>query len=476
MASAKLTAYVSMNSAGFSKGLKSVSSEVGALSKLGVAAFAAMGTAAAAASAVVTAMVLSTAKAGDEIQKMSLRTEFSTQSLSELKHVAKLSDATLDDLGKSIKKMNSFIEDGKDGLSTSVREFEKLNLTVKDFAHLSPEEKFMKFHSALAKVTDIQAKTAIGSKIFGRGFQQMLPLFKLSSKELKNLRGETLDLGTSFNEVGANQAAEFSDNLYRLKESLGGGKKIIGESFLNYFNEIIKEVQPILAGMTQDGSLQDWAETSIDWIGRLMLQFLDLKESMSGAAYIAKDLAIATAYTLNPTYSREEATKDFAYNDRQYAETTQKNAESRTAIENAMAKIHAGVDRANWANTLGRAFEKIKAEKELNFKEIEALNRLDKSKNRKKNNDWKTAQEVAEIYPMIAGQSLKTQLNGKFSNFSKAGITDADILQIFTDKANKQKADKEAKRAMELQKKELEETTKANEFLKRMAENSEIFL
>ena len=68
------------------------------------------------------------AKMGDEVQKMALRTGFSTEALSELRHAAEISGASLSTLEKGVKRMSGTILDAQDGLETYIRAFQHIGI------------------------------------------------------------------------------------------------------------------------------------------------------------------------------------------------------------------------------------------------------------------------------------------------------------------------------------------------------------
>ena len=103
------------------------------------------------------------AEMGDEVQKMALKTGFSTEALSELRHAAEISGTSIQGIEKGVKRMASTLLDAEMGLATSVDALKELNLTVDDFKGLSPEEAFIKFMEAIADVEDPLNRTYSGS-------------------------------------------------------------------------------------------------------------------------------------------------------------------------------------------------------------------------------------------------------------------------------------------------------------------------
>ncbi len=162
------------------------------------------------------------AKAGDEVQKLALKTGFTTEALSELRHAAELSGSSLEGIGKAVKRMAKFLEDGKDGLQTTTRDLEKLGFTVEEFKGLSPEEVFFKFANAIADLEDPLQRVAIAQNVFGRAGTDLLPMLAQGSEGMAQMRQEARDLGIVFDQEAANKAAKFNDDLLRLNKALQG--------------------------------------------------------------------------------------------------------------------------------------------------------------------------------------------------------------------------------------------------------------
>jgi len=96
-------------------------------------AFLAVGAAGAAVTGAIALSIKSFAQAGDEIQKMALRTGLTTESLSELKFALEQSGSNIEGFEKGIRRMSSFIQDGRDGLTETTRALDSLGIAVSDF-------------------------------------------------------------------------------------------------------------------------------------------------------------------------------------------------------------------------------------------------------------------------------------------------------------------------------------------------------
>ena len=128
------------------------------------------------------------AKAGDEVQKLSEKTGFSTESLSELRHAAELSGTSLQGLESGIKVMQRSLYDASQGLSTATDALDSLGLSYEELASLSPEEQFKAITNALADVEDESLKSALAQKVFGRAGTDLLPMLAQGSQGLADMR------------------------------------------------------------------------------------------------------------------------------------------------------------------------------------------------------------------------------------------------------------------------------------------------
>ncbi len=208
-------------------------------------AFIAIGTAA---SAAAFKIVKDFAAAGDEVQKMALRTGFTTEALSELRLAAELSGTSIQGLEKGVKRMATTLLDAEQGLSTAVDAMNELNLTIGDFEGLSPEAAFEKFLIAIANLEDPLKRAAVAQDIFGRAGTAMLPMLADGAEGLAAMRQEAHDLGIVFDQEAANAAARFNDDMTRLGGTIDGLKFKIAEELIPTLNALAVAFTQLLKG------------------------------------------------------------------------------------------------------------------------------------------------------------------------------------------------------------------------------------
>ncbi len=211
------------------------------------------------------AAVFAYAKAGDEIQKMALRTGFTTEALSELKHAADLSGASLAGLEKASRTLSGAILDAGYGLETYVRAFDQIGLSYEALAALNPEEQFIAVMEALAGVTDESTRAALATDLFGRAGTQLLPMLANGAEGLADMRQEAHDLGIVFDQVAADKAAALNDAMTRLKESLQGVMFAIADELVPVITEFLEnKVIPVIA------KIMDWIDAN-EGLGKTLL-------------------------------------------------------------------------------------------------------------------------------------------------------------------------------------------------------------
>ena len=204
----------------------------------------------AAGTAIVGSMALSVksfAEAGDEVQKMAIKTGFSTEALSEWRYMAELGGTSLDAVEKGIKKMASTLEDAKDGLSTTTLAFDKLGVNVDDLKGKSPEETFNILTEAIANIEDPLERSALAGDIFGRAGTDLLPILDQGIEAMAAQRQETHALGLAFDQEAAIKAAAFNDSLTTLKGGLEGVKMMIAENVIPILMPLIDKVKEIIS-------------------------------------------------------------------------------------------------------------------------------------------------------------------------------------------------------------------------------------
>jgi len=166
--------------------------------------------------------------AGDALDKMSKRTGFSAEALSELGFAAEQSGTDLATLEKGVRTMQRAVNDLERGLSTQVDAFTDLGLSIDDLKGRSPEAQFKLIADRLSKIEDPSKRAALAMMILGRAGTQLLPMLSNGAKGIQALQEEARALGLTISTEAAGDAAELTDTWNRLVRVLKAGAFIIG--------------------------------------------------------------------------------------------------------------------------------------------------------------------------------------------------------------------------------------------------------
>ena len=252
----------------------------------------------------LTAAVISYAKAGDEVAKMAKRFDVSTETISELKHVAELSGATIEDVGKAFRAMTRRMENFERGGGAAKIALEELGFSADAFIGIPLDKRFEMITNALRGVDDSTRRASLAQDVFSQGAAtKLIPMLQLSTQEFEAAKQEAHELGIVFDEEAAAAAEAFQDAMLRLKDSLIG----VGNALANQLmptitvfleDKVIPGIQAIKDWVVENENL---AKTLGVVAGVLMVGgALLLGLGMVARAIIAINAALIMFHSLTP--------------------------------------------------------------------------------------------------------------------------------------------------------------------------------
>ena len=183
--------------------------------------------------------VANTVSLAGELQKMSIRTGLSTESLSQMQFALEQSGTDIGVFEKGLKTMSSTIFDASKGLATQNDALDALGVELTDLQGLSPEEQFAVFADALSDVEDASTRAALAQDIFGGAGTKLLPILTEGKDGIEALKNEADELGRTIGTDTANNAAVLQDNINTLKSGFTGLQQNLAQAVI-----------PILADLT----------------------------------------------------------------------------------------------------------------------------------------------------------------------------------------------------------------------------------
>ena len=190
------------------------------------------------------------AKTGDAIHKMSIRTGVSATELSKLKFAASQSGTSLSQVERGIQKMTAALADAESGTGRASRAMDSLNLSAEDFQGLSADEQLRQFADAIAALETPTERLNASMEIFGRRVgPYLIPLLEQGSEGIQELGRVAEQTGNIIDDAGAQSAANYTDAMDKLNNTLEGVGVIIGEKLaplITAFADVMSEVIPTI--------------------------------------------------------------------------------------------------------------------------------------------------------------------------------------------------------------------------------------
>ena len=202
--------------------------------------------------------VRSATKLGDELDKMSLRTGESVETLSALSFAAQISGSSIQQMENGIRRLSRNMNDFQNGIGEAARAFDKLGVSVTDSSgNLRSASSFIiEVADKFNQLTSSSEQAAVAQEIFGRGGTAMLPLLKQGSAGIKALTDRAAELGLVLSTEAATAAALFNDRITELTSSLKLATAKLGA-------ELIPTLQPLVENITEIiGKISRWTEAN----------------------------------------------------------------------------------------------------------------------------------------------------------------------------------------------------------------------
>lgn len=220
------------------------------------------------------AMANKTAEAADFIDKLSERTGINREELQRWKYAAGQSGADVGKLEVGIKKLSETMMSATDGSKQTVDGFKKLGISLEDLKTKSQSEIFDRVMKGLADMPAGAERNALGNKMLGKSYTELLPLLNAGSQGMDELKTRADKLGIVMSEEAVKANVKYGDTMDDVKQSLGMVTQKISTSFLPILQEILNWVlahMPEIQAFCEKafnalGAAIKWANDNADWL------------------------------------------------------------------------------------------------------------------------------------------------------------------------------------------------------------------
>ncbi|MBQ1570924.1 MAG: hypothetical protein IIZ78_07365, partial [Clostridiales bacterium] len=189
----------------FSSGLKKAGVAIGA-------ALAAAGASAVAAGKSFIKAANDVSSMGDSIGDNAAKMGISTKAYQEWDFVLKRAGSSIDAMKTSMKTLQN-------AAASNNKAFSDLGITQKELQTLSPEQLFNRTVTALQNVENTTQRTALASKLLGKGAMELGGVFNMTAKETEEAKQKMYDLGMYLDDDAIAASDNYQDTLTDLKDS-----------------------------------------------------------------------------------------------------------------------------------------------------------------------------------------------------------------------------------------------------------------
>lgn len=205
------------------------------------------------------------ATVGAALDDLSKRTGVSAESLQVLQYQAEMSDVSMEGLQAGVARLNKGIGEAAAGKNKDLAAlFGKLNVRLRDSkgqlrdaVDLLPE-----LSDAFARNTNEVTRARMGNALFGKGYQELLPLLVEGSQALTDLQVEYKKLGLTLTNDQVAAAAALDDSFVKLRYATGGLFAFIGA-----------KLAPVIAPLID--RFINWAAANRDLIATRIGEFVE---------------------------------------------------------------------------------------------------------------------------------------------------------------------------------------------------------
>lgn len=247
-----LTAKIGLNSDEFTKGLDSASSSfssfgsslksgASAVGKVAVGAVVAVGTAVAGATTAFVAGAKEVGAYADDISKSSQKLGMSAESYQEWTYIMQRSGSSIDSVKGGMIKLQKAVEAGGEA-------FEQLGLSQEEMLNMSSEEQWETAVRALQGVSDETEKARLAQELFGKSYQEFMPLLNNAEGSIDEMKQQVHDLNGVMSDEAVQAGANFQDSLLNMQTALSGLKNNMMGEFLPSLSTVMDGLASVFSG------------------------------------------------------------------------------------------------------------------------------------------------------------------------------------------------------------------------------------
>jgi hypothetical protein len=188
----------------------------------------------AAAAAAIGGLVTTTANYADEIDKMSIRTGISTDTLQEMRYVADQVGVQFSSLTMGVTQLTRRLVEGGETSKITSDAMKSLGLTIRTASGAMKDQETIFFDTAraLSRIRNETQRTALAMQLFGRQGVELLPMLSQGEESMDKMRDRARELGLVMSGDAIAGFVDFKDAWAEAKMAMGAAFRELATNLL----------------------------------------------------------------------------------------------------------------------------------------------------------------------------------------------------------------------------------------------------
>lgn len=238
---------------------------------------------------------------GDHIDKMSQKIGFSAEGFQKWDYVLQRAGTSIDSMAPVMKKLSTSAVENSDA-------FQQLGISQEEVANMSQEELFGRTIQALSGMEEGAERTALASKLLGKGASELAPLINGGTDAIEEQMEMAEKYGMVMSDEGVKASADFVDAQTTLSMTMTGLKNRMTAEFLPACTEVTNGIAKMFAG--DMSGLEDIKAGIGDFVGSIASHIPEM--IARGGEMIAGLISGITERLPEMALAAAEAIKNFA--------------------------------------------------------------------------------------------------------------------------------------------------------------------
>lgn len=180
-------------------------------------------------------------KYGDHVDKMSQKIGMSREGFQKWDYVLNRAGTSIDSMAPVMKKLSTSAVENSDA-------FKKLGISQEEVASMSQEELFGRTIEALSGMEEGAERTALASKLLGKGASELAPLINGGTEAIEEQMKMAEEYGMVMSDDAVKASADFVDAQTTLHGTLTGLKNKVTADFLPAATDVVNGLAMMASG------------------------------------------------------------------------------------------------------------------------------------------------------------------------------------------------------------------------------------